>query len=291
MPIVYAILSGILYGTLGFFGTRLEERGLHISEFLALRFTIASLLVAALMIVRRIPFNFNRDAMKLMAISALFYATSTELYFIACHSLGTGVSMVLFFCYPVTVILLMWGIDRLSPSLSTTLALSSMLIGLPFLVDLSEFNASFVGLVIGVAAAALYGTYFYLSKRYVKKLSILPSVFWVCTGSSLSSFLTLFSEEVFTWEMTSGVVVDAFLLALVSTVLPLLFVFKAFEKLESSQASLLSVCEPVVTLLLGFAFLGEKISWIQGMGVLLVLMSVALIRYQKKETIQNQQLE
>jgi drug/metabolite transporter (DMT)-like permease len=72
-------------------------------------------------------------------------------------------------------------------------------------------------------------------------------------------------------------------LAVLSTLLPIYFVFVALRYIDSTKASILSVFEPIVTIILGVIFLNEKITIVQYIGVGVVLVGVYLVQSCKKQ--------
>jgi len=72
-------------------------------------------------------------------------------------------------------------------------------------------------------------------------------------------------------------------LAVLATLLPIYFVFVALRYIDSTKASILSVLEPIVTIILGVMFLNEKITLLQYCGVGIVLVGVYLVQSCKKQ--------
>jgi len=68
-------------------------------------------------------------------------------------------------------------------------------------------------------------------------------------------------------------------IALVSTVLAMLFLFAGMRVLGASDAATISTLEPVATAVLAWLFLGESLNTLQWFGVMLVMGAVvALVR-------------
>ena len=74
----------------------------------------------------------------------------------------------------------------------------------------------------------------------------------------------------------------AFLMAAVSTVLPIVLTSEGIRRIGASHASMLGAVGPIATIFLGFAFLAEPITLIQITGCGLVLAGVLAITLQRK---------
>uniref|UniRef100_UPI003204DAD1 DMT family transporter n=1 Tax=Corallococcus coralloides TaxID=184914 RepID=UPI003204DAD1 len=66
-------------------------------------------------------------------------------------------------------------------------------------------------------------------------------------------------------------------LALLSTVVAMLTFFAGLKRIGPVNTSLLSTLEPVMAVVLGALFLGERLSLRQGLGGLLILVAVVVL--------------
>jgi len=74
----------------------------------------------------------------------------------------------------------------------------------------------------------------------------------------------------------------ALLMALVSTVLPIVLTMEGIRRIGAAHASIIASVGPLATIFLGAIFLGEHITAVQIAGALLVLAGVLSISLQKK---------
>ncbi len=280
---LYAILSGTLFGTLGYFGVRLQELGFGVAEFLCLRFFLAAMICAGVSAYLRKSLRPTKASLSLFVIAAFFYAIPTALYFIAANVMGTGLTMVLFFCYPIAIVLITWLVEKKKPTFLTLLSIGTVMMGLLMLLDHQDFHGSLLGILIGVFASTLFGIYLYTSKHFTEKLSIWPCTFWVCFGNFFSFFIVLLLTDKETIHWNSQVTMNLSGITLFGTILPIFLLFKSLEKIRAEKVALLTVFEPMTSIFIGCMALGESISYLQAGGVFIILASVALIQ-QDKET-------
>jgi drug/metabolite transporter (DMT)-like permease len=73
-------------------------------------------------------------------------------------------------------------------------------------------------------------------------------------------------------------------LGTIATVLPIVFMFRGIRYIGSTNASILSTIEPVMTLILAGILLGEMLIWQQGIGGILILLSVILLNLPRRFT-------
>lgn len=283
LGIFLASLSGALYGTLGLFGVYLLREGLGLNEFLFWRFFLAVLLL--------LPFlnskkhwrdTFSKKGLIIIGVSSVFYAGATSFYFFAIEYIGSGLAMVLFYCYPVFVVLLDWLHGKNPPSAITLSGLGIVLLGTLFLSDPSNWHLSIEGIGWGLSCAFGFGVYFYTSQRAIKGLSVISGTFGICFGNFLIFSLLVICKGSLYIPTTAWVIGNIGGLAILSTVLPIYLVYVAIRTIDSTKASVLSVFEPIVTIILGIIFLHEKIAFIQYVGVLIILVGVYVVQSCKK---------
>ncbi len=283
LGIVLASLSGALYGTLGLFGVYLLREGLGLNEFLFWRFFLSVILLLPFLNKKKYwRDSFSKKGLIIIGISSVFYASSTSFYFFAIEYIGSGLAMVLFYCYPIFVVLLDWLHGKNSPSRLTIIGLATVLFGTLFLSDPSNWCLSIDGIGWGLFCAFGFGVYFYTSQRAIKELSVISGTFCICFGNFLIfSLLVLYKGSLYL-PTTAWVIGNITGLAVLSTVLPIYLVYVALRTINSTKASVLSVFEPIVTIILGIIFLHEKITPIQYMGVLIILVGVYVVQSCKK---------
>ena len=281
-----AILSGALYGTLGLFGVYLPQEGFCITNFLFWRFSFAVvLLLPFLNTLDHWRGVISKSGLIITMVSGIFYATATSCYFLSIEYIGSGLAMVLFFCYPIFVVLLDWLHGKNPPSKLTLSGLLVVMIGTLFLSDPNQWNLSLHGILWGLLCAFGFGIYFYTSQRAIKGIPVISGTFCICLGNSLIfAFLVLLSGTL-KLPTTFSAFCNISAFAVVSTLLPIYFVFVALRYIDGTKASVLSVFEPIVTIILGVVFLNEKITLVQYLGVGIVLVGVYIVQSCKKQTV------
>ncbi len=278
LGVLLAILSGAFYGTLGFFGVSLLQEGYTLTNFLFWRFLFAVILLFPFLNVKQHWQGvFSKYGMVITVVSGIFYATATGCYFYAIEYIGSGLAMVLFFCYPIFVVLLDWLHGRNIPSKLTMLGLTVVILGTLCLSDPQHWNISLLGLFWGLLCAFSFGVYFYTSQLAIKSISVISGTFCICLGNCLIFAILVLLNGNIQMPVTISAIGNIGALAVLSTLLPIYFVFVALRYIDSTKASILSVFEPIVTIILGVIFLNEKITIVQYIGVGVVLVGTLIL--------------
>lgn len=275
---IYVLLAGIGFGFLGIFARLAFQRGLDVGELLAWRFVFAAVLLWIGLLFYNpklilIPF---KELLISIALGCFGYAVFSTLYFMAIQGISVSLASLLLFTFPIFVSIgaHFFLKENMKPLQVFSLVLASF--GIAILVWGPLFVRSYTAVFYALAAAVAYSIYVLVSSRYQKGVQPISSSLYVITsaavtlcvfhGASLSRLKQYSSDSIF---IILG-------LATVCTLAPLTFFLKGLQKLNSSQASVVVMIEPVVAAAAGWIILHERLSHIQIFGSVLVLVALIL---------------
>ena len=285
---ILVTISGCLYGFLGYLGTKIIEQDVSISMMLFWRFAIAGLWMLALYSIDHLKnsnhSNIDKKSFLFVFIfSALGYSGASGFFFMASKYTGTGIAMVIFFSYPILVALTSWLIHKHKLSLKTGLVLIAISLGLVLLDDSSHKSASLFGIFLAVLSSISYAFYIIGTKKYCSlniNSKLLTTI--VCLACSVVFiFLAALDHSI---SIPNSLVTWGYILALgiLATALPIQLMLDGLKHISSLRASIISVLEPVVTVILGVLLLNESISSWQYLGIVIVLSSAILVQFQRE---------
>lgn len=271
------LVAAACFGTLAIFGKLAEARGLNVTTLLTYRFLIGSTLVWGGLVVsgraRVLPRKERRIALGLGVI----YGTFSGLFFWGLLFVPAGVAGIVFYTYPITVYVI--AVTLLDESLTsyklTALVLALFGVGLIIGVDTADVNAFGAALVL----LAALGYAIYIAGNRAALASIEADLL---TGTAMIATTVLFlGFGLASGRLSSPTDADQLLvvvgIAVVGTAIPILLYVRGLDRIPASNASILSTIEPVVTVILGIAVLGERLTLPVILGGVCVLASVALV--------------
>ena len=280
--------SAILYGFLGYFGINILRENISVSNMLFWRFLIAGVWMSLFAIRKHKKTNIfsqldQRTLFFMFILGAVGYAGSSELYFSAIRYIGTGLAMVIFFSYPIMIALLTWLVHRQRFSLLTSITLVTMSVGLYLLRDAATHPLSLLGIMMALIGAVLYALYVFGSKRFssVDMDSNLLTIM-VCLSCALMFLIASTLTHQFAVPPSLRAWLFLVALGILGTALPIQFMLEGLKYVSSLRASIISVLEPLVTVIVGVMVLGESISHIQLIGAGIVLSSVRMVNLKKE---------
>lgn len=271
--------SGLAFGFLGIFGKASYKAGLTPGEFLALRFGFAAVMMWMWASVA--PGERKRPSARLLLhcaiLGALGYAVFSSCYFIALKGLSASLTVLLLYAYPPLVAIGAWIAFRERPSTAALIAMPFAGVGMILLVwgDMRADNLS--SIAFGLAAAVFYSVYILASSRWLKDIDSLTSARWVQTFAAIALFAMNFRSPARVAETIAVAWPSLIGVAAISTVGAMALFLAGLSRLKSSEASILSLAEPISAVALSALFLDERLTILQLCGGAVVLGSLAAV--------------
>ncbi|MCP3136824.1 DMT family transporter [Pyxidicoccus xibeiensis] len=269
-------LSGACFGALGVFAGLAYAAGADAASLLFLRFTLAGLILAGAMGVRRQRLPSRKMLLSLIGLGAVFYVSEAGAYFVALQHAPAGLVALLLYSFPALVALLQRFFFHERLGRVKWLAVAMALGGTVLTADLSQGGAKPLGVMLGLLSALLYAVYVVLSAKVAGQAGPLASsTIILCSAGASLGLLVLARGPAFPTTATGWGAVVA--LALVSTVAAVLLFFVGMARIGPVNTSLVSTMEPLTAVVLSAIFLGERLSTRQMLGGLLILTAAVML--------------
>ncbi len=279
-------LSGLMYGLVGYFGMQLFFEGFSVPAMLFWRFLVAALWMLLIGILTRRNFrklfsNF-RLMLRLASVGAVSYAGCSAFYYLSSQHIGTGPAMVIFFSFPVFVMLFSLIFEQAAINRYVIIALVMVVTGLILLNGSGQHNLSNKGIVLALIASFSYGIYVYCSQHSSSMVDSLWLTLFICVGCSAIFLVFAYATNTFQVPANAQAWKNILILGILATAIPIQLLLNGLKYISSMKASILSVLEPVVTVVIGVLFLQESLEWMQIFGILVILSGAMVIQFEKQ---------
>jgi drug/metabolite transporter (DMT)-like permease len=268
--LVLILVSTVAYGTMPILAKAAYRHGVETGPLLFWRFLLAALLFALLARGKTLPM---RKRLVLWALGGVFIVNAIT-YFKALETVpATTVSLVVY-TYPVIVMLesAVLGLEHLTVRglLCAVLAFSGCA-----LTAGAAFDGG-PGIYYALTCAVVYATYIVLSSRFARDVPAETAALHLAQAAALGlgalgaarGGLALPSSPV-AWVLVVAI-------AIVCTVVAMYAFLGGLARVGPGRASVVSSLEVVVTLVLAYVFLGERLGLRQWAGAVLILGAVVL---------------
>ncbi len=270
---LFALIAACGLGAITTQAKLLYAAGGNALTLMLTRFVLSTVVFGLLILLQRKRFGMDRAVRVPLASIGFIWSGAMICYLVAVETIAVSLAVLVFYTYPLLV--LGWGLMRGQIPASTAL--------------LGLFVAAFAGLVLafhgghvevnlaGVLFASLASLgaafTFVAGARVASRMSPLVMSFWI-NAAGLLLILPLLPGRIELDIAMSGVL--ALLAATLFYLVAILSQFEALARLSAARAAFLLNLEPIVSLLLARAVLGESLSAMQWGGVLLVVAVIVL---------------
>lgn len=276
--VILAIISAICYGMNPLGALFLYEEGLNVNSVIFYRFIFASILLAIFMIIKKDSFYLKFKEIILLALLGLLFGISAISLFNSFLYMDAGLASTVLFIYPIFVAIIMALFFKEKNSIITILSIVFAFLGVVLLYESDGANVSNFGIFLVIVSSLCYAIYIVIINQYLK-MSALKVTFY----SMLFCTITILIHSFFDSSLNIMPLVNfnmwfyTIFLALVPTIISLLFLIKAIQLIGSTSASILGALEPLTAVLIGVYVFNEKITFWLVIGILFILFGVILI--------------
>ncbi|BCJ41835.1 ABC transporter permease [Actinoplanes ianthinogenes] len=201
----------------------------------------------------------------------LFFA----LLFVSAYRLPGGMAAVLGAVQPLVVAGLSALVLGERASVRTVIAGVIGAVGVALAVLTATARLDPIGIVAGLAGAASMATGLVLTKRWGRPgVSLLTSTGWQLAAGGLTLLAITLVAEGLPATLTGENLFGYAYLALIGTSLAYVLWFRGLERLPATRVSLLSLLSPVTATVIGWAALGQALTFVQVTGMVLAFGAV-----------------
>ena len=227
-----------------------------------------------------------RDYRLIVALGLVGYYLASYFDFLGLQHVTAALERLLLFVHPTFVVLfsaLLFG-RRITGRDVFSIAISYAGIALVFGHDVATQPGNvMLGSFWVLLSALFYAAYLIGSGRLVGRVGTLRFAAYAGLVSSLAvvTHFLVTRDAGLLASQAAPVYWLSILMAVVSTVLPIVLTMEGIRRVGASHASIVASVGPLATIVLGAIFLGERITWVQVAGAALVLAGVLAISLAK----------
>ena len=277
MGIVFILISGAAFGLLPWFARTAYDHGAEPLGMLAVRFSIASIILLLAHVFRseKTAIPQRTLGIQLFLLGAIGYAPQATFFFFGVERIDTSLATVIFYTYPVFVVLASWLVFKHAPTLRMAACLVIAVIGTALTAG-QVSSGSWLGVALMFGASTWYTGYILISSRIVNRAGSFISLTYVMVGAAVAHLMIFvvlrpsLPDDATGWLAIGGA-------AIISTILAMGFFFAGVSRIGPGEAAVFSTIEPVVSIAVGMMALNEELAMVRFIGAMCVLIGVAVL--------------
>ena len=221
----------------------------------------------------------------IILLGSVGFYLSSLLDFSALAYIPAGLERLILFLYPtfVVIITLFINPNEVSRKIVTALLISYAGIVIVFIEKAPQLNMDMItGISLVFTAAVIYALYTVKSVKQIQQHGSIGFTVYAMLAATVTSLIHAFFSHGFTiFHQTEYVYFLVLIMALLSTVMPLILMAEGIKRIGAARASIINTSGPPLTLAMAFILLGETIGVLQFIGGIMILIGVFLVSSKK----------
>lgn len=285
------LLGAIMFSTKGIIAKLIYRHEISVLTVLSLRMLFAIPMYLIVYFFRRkgnsseIPLS-KSDWISVLGVGILGYYLASWFDFIALQHISAGMERLIFFSFPTLVVIISYFFfkEKITPQIVVALLLTYVGIAIAFMdkIGMSAHSNFKLGMLFTLLTALTYSIYVVISGQIVSRIGVLRYTCIGMMGAAIAVLLHYSIAEGFALlHFDSKIYFLAFLMALISTVLPSFMILEGIRLIGASHSSILLSIGPIATLIMAKYFLGEAFGYLQLGGTILVIIGIIYLSFER----------
>ncbi len=282
LGIIYVLIAGALWGTMGVFVNYFKSQSLSSIDIAAIRLLFASIIMTGVILANDstlLKFKL-RDIWCFLGSGLISLMIFTVCYFKTIFLSSMSVAAVLLYTSPVFVIILSRIIFKEKISAAKAISCIVCIAGTALVSGIigADTSISLAAFLLGISSGIAYALYSIFSRFALRKayssLTITAYTFIFATlGLLFFADFDAISVCILTKPLNCGIMI---LTGLITAVLPYLFYTMGLKHIDAGKASVVAAIEPVIAVIIGVIAFDDDMSDIQYLGIILVILSIII---------------
>lgn len=272
------IISAVSFSLIPIFALYAYDNGVTTTTLLFLRFAIATIIFFAYLFMKIKKWKIARkQLLSLILLGGILYMLQSTFYFSAVKYIPASLAALLLYLNPIFVAILSFFVNKEKVTKLLIVAISLSFMGIVLVLGTPAGKINLFGVLLASGAAIVYSIYIVLGDRVTKQLPPMITVSFIALFSSVSFFIVGTTTQELNFQFGKIGWIMVICVALFSTVIAMFTFFVGMNIIGPTKASILSMVEPVSTFILSAILFQEKMTFIQMIGGIIVLVGAILV--------------
>jgi drug/metabolite transporter (DMT)-like permease len=226
----------------------------------------------------------TRDLIQCLVLGMLGVAASNYFYYVAIQKTSVAIAIIIQYTAPVWVLIYVVARGQQKLSLQKVAAVGVAIAGITLTIGIvgaksrSPLRLDTYGLFAALLASFSFAFYNVGGHRILARYDRWRVLTWTLTSAAVFWLVVNPPWKVFAAHYAVGQWAFLFVFSMISVLGSFSLYFHGLQYLEPTRAIIASCLEPVFSILLAAAFLGEGVRSIQTVGIVLVLSAIVIVQ-------------
>lgn len=284
---VLVLLSALFWGVTPMIAKMTYTMGNNAVNMAFLRNFIAIPILFVIMLFSKVSFKLEAKEILLLFLLGIFNAFTTIFLYMSYSYISIGVATTLNCSYPIFVMIgsMLFLKQRSSKQKVISLIITMIGIGMFFSITGNQSNVLW-GTILAILSSLCYTIYvLFFDKTKLKKYSAFKITFYICIVNSICCLIFGLAQNQITFSLPLEVWGYSIILAVLCSVMSITFFQLGIKYIGSVTTSILSMAEPITSIIVGVVFLNEVMTWQKLVGCILIIVGILSLQVNKKEKV------
>lgn len=292
--IIIVALGALSFGMLSSFAKIAYGEGYSPAEITLTQALAGTLILWSIVIFRKLKYGTKLTLNWKLLLAGTTMGSSAYTYYLSVAYIPASLAIVLLMQITWLSILVDWIFFKKKPNTvevgsALFIILGTILAG--NLLDLSNANISFTGIALSLLSALLYTLYIVFTSKIGKETPMFEKSALMTSGSAMIIFLINCEAITTSTHLDFGLLQWGTFLAIFGTVIPPICFTVGMPKIGAGLSSVLLTLELPAAVFCAHIILGEKVTFLQIIGIAIMLSSIVYLnisKAKKEKVIQNE---
>ncbi|QKE72157.1 DMT family transporter [Arthrobacter citreus] len=284
------LLSATAFGLMPIFALYAYDQNISVNTLLFLRFTFAAIMFFSyLVFTKKLVTITKKQLLLFILLGGILYMLQSSFYFSSVKYIPASLAALILYLYPVFVALLSFLVNKEQFTKTITISILLSLIGIILVLGTPAENINLFGIILALSAAVVYSIYIIVGGRVSLEVPPLVTSAYISLFASISFFLVGMSTSSIHIHLKFVGWLSILGISIISSVIAMSAFFTGVKLIGPTKGAVLSMVEPVVTIMCSTILFHENMSLFQLLGGTVVLGGALLVvvTSEKKKIVEN----
>ncbi|MEG1484825.1 MAG: DMT family transporter [Bacteroidales bacterium] len=277
---LYGSIAAATYGLVPLFSLPIMAKDVPFDTILCYRFFIASIVIAGVMLYKKISFKVTKKEFTTLSLLGLLFALCAIFLLCSYEYMAAGIATTILFLYPLFVAIIMAVMfkERINKTTWMCMAIAIGGVAMLYLGDGASGTLNTTGIIAIILSGLAYALYIVtVNKSNVQNMGGLKLTFYSMSIASLLFCIKALLGEGLQPLPDSEAYINMVLLGIIPTVISCVTLVYAVQYIGSTYTALLGALDPVTAVIVGIIVFSEPFTTNLAIGILMIIGAVTLI--------------
>lgn len=284
------LLSATAFGLMPIFAIYAYDHHVSVNTLLFLRFSFASIIFFSYILMKKKLVSISKkQILTFFLLGSVLYTLQSSFYFSSIKYIPASLAALILYLYPVFVAILSFFVNKEKLTKFIIISTIISLFGIILVLGSPTGHLNLLGILLALGAAVIYSIYIIIGGRVTLQVPPFITSAFIAMFAAISFLLVGLTTNTLQFHFSLVGWLSILCISIISSVISMASFFAGIKLVGPTKGAILSMIEPVITILFSTILLHENMKILQLLGGAIVLIGAALvvITSEKKKMIDN----